>query len=328
MRNVLKGLLVALLAGCSSGAVSSAAPTSAPTIVPGASGSLPTLAPLPTEAPPSASASVSPTPEPTEAIGTLDVIPPGAAIEVTVAELNLRTQPSTSSRRVATLKKGDVLITLPYDGILWGFGPRKANGYVWYPVVRLQVEGPDGKLPPLPSRPILIGTEVVGGWIATHDGSKPYVTQLPPRCPETVDLRNVEAMLSAERLACFEGAIVVEGTFGCPGCGGTSTLMAEPLWLADPFESSYLSVNWREQLGPIALHFPPAGPARPKDGTIIRATTHVDDPASATCSMYWADLPKGDPGRVVPASTAALVCRERLVVDSYETLGVDPDFGG
>lgn len=327
MRNVLTGLMVAILVGCSSQAVSSTGATTPPVASPGAPGS-PTTSALPTQSAPSATASMAPTPEPTTPIGTLDVIPPGAAIEVTVAELNLRVEPSTSSKRVATLERGDVLITLPYDGISWGFGPRNANGYVWYPVARLQVEGPDGKLPPLPTRPILIGTEVVAGWVATHDGSKPYVTQLPPRCPETVDLRNVEAMLSAERLACFEGAIVVEGTFGCTGCGGTSSLVAEPLWLADPFESSYLSANWREQLGPLALHFPPGGPARPKDGTILRATTHLDDPASSTCSMYWADLPKSDPGRVVPPATAALVCRERLVVDSYETLGVDPDFGG
>jgi hypothetical protein len=328
MRNVLTGLLIALLAGCSSQGVSSAGPTAAPVTTAGASGSPATSAPLPTESSPGATASLAPTPEPTTPIGTLDVIPPGAAVEVTVAELNMRVEPSTSSKRVATLEKGDVLITLPYDGISWGFGPRNANGYVWYPVVRLQVEGPDGKLPPLPTRPILIGTEVVAGWVATHDGSRPYVTQLPPRCPEAVDIRSVEAMLSAERLACFQGAIVVAGTFGCPGCGGTSPLIAEPLWLADPFESAYLSANWQEQLGPLVLHFPPTGPARPEDGTIIRATTHLDDPASATCSMYWADLPEGDPGRVVPPATARLVCRERLVVDSYETLGSDPDFGG
>jgi hypothetical protein len=326
MRNLLTGLLVAVLAGCSSQAVApTASSTSAPSaaaITPGAT----TLAPLPTDASPSATP--EPTPEPSTPIGTLDVIPPGAAVKVTVAELNLRVEPSTTSKRVETLRKGEVLITLPYDGISWGFGPRKANGYVWYPVIKAQVLASDGGLPPLPTRPVLVGTEVVAGWVATHDGSKPFVEQLPPRCPSTVDLKNVEAMLGAERLACFDGPIVIEGTFGCPGCGGTSSLSAEPLWLADPFDSSYLSADWREQLGPLALHFPPGGPARPKDGSIIRATTHIDDPASSTCSMYWADLPKGDPGRVVPPATAMLLCRERLVVDSYDTLGTDPDFSG
>ena len=326
MRNVLAGILIAVVAGCSSQVASSAGPSATPTVTIGTSPSPATPAPLPTEVAPSATA--LPTAVPTEPIGKLDVIPPGAAIEVTVAELNLRADPSTSSKRLETLKRGELLITLPYDGISWGFGPRNANGYVWYPVVKPQVEGADGQLPPLPTRPVLIGTEVVSGWIAAHDGSKLFVKQIAPRCPTTVDLKNVEAMLSAERLACFEGSIVVEGTFGCGGCGGASTLVTEPAWLADGLEFDFLSVNPSEQLGPLVLHFPPGGPERPAAATIIRATTHVDDPASARCSMHWADLPKGDPGRVVPPATAVLVCRERLVVDSYEILGTDPDFPG
>ena len=325
MRKLLTLLLVSVVAACSSQTASSAGPTAAtPTGTAAPSAAVATAAPLPTEAPPSPTAAV--TAVPSQPIGTLDVIPPGAAIQVTVAELNLRVEPSTSSKRTDTFKKGDVLVTLPYDGISWGFGPRNADGYVWYPVAKIQVEGTDGKLPPLPTRPMLVGTEIVTGWIATHDGSKPFVEQLPPRCPATADLKNVEAMLAAERLACFEGQIVLQGTFGCPGCGGATTLIAEPEWLAASMEMSYLSADVSEQLGPLALHFAPDGPARPPDGSIIRVTVHVDDAAATTCKMHWGELPKGDPGRVVPAATAVLTCRERLVVDSVEILGTDPDF--
>jgi hypothetical protein len=256
----------------------------------------------------------------------LDVIPPGAAIQVAVAELNLRVEPKKSAAKVETLKKGDVLITLPYDGMFWGMGPRQANGFAWYPVVKLQVAGPDGKLPALPTRPILLGTEVVGGWVATNDGSDPYVRQLEPRCPLTVDLSNVEAMLAAERLACFEGSIVIEGTFGCGGCGGTSTLVGKPGWLADSFEYTFLSANPAEQVGPIAIHFPPGGVAAPAEGSIIRATVHVDDPSSSKCTMSDAALRRDDPARVLPAASVKLYCRERLVVESYESLGMDPRF--
>jgi hypothetical protein len=325
MRTLLAGVLIAVVAGCSSQGVSSAGPSGSPAASAGSAAPA-TPAPLPTEAPPSPTQGV--TPGPSEPIGTLDVIPPGSAVEVTVAELNLRVEPSTSAKKAGTLAKGDILITLPYDSLGWGFGPRNANGYVWYPVVKTQVEGSDGKLPPLPTRPVIFGTEIVAGWVATHDGSKPFVEQLQPRCPTTVDLRNVEAMLAAERLACFEGSIVLEGTFGCGGCGGTSTLVAKPEWLASGSEFSFLSVKASEQVGPLVIHFSPDGPAAPDDGTIIRATMHLDDPASTTCSMHWADVPKGDPARVVPPATAIPTCRERLVVDSYETLGTDPDFPG
>ena len=310
-----QGTVATLSAGASIGAPS---PPIAPPLTPAASGS----------PNPSASPMSSPTAKPSTPIGTLDVLPPGAAIEVTVAELNLRIEPTTSATKVETLKKGDLLVTVPYRGIGGQMGPRKANGFTWYPVVRVQVAGSGGGLPVLPASPIIPGTDLVGGWIAANDGSKPYVAQLAPRCPATVDLENVQGMLPAELLACFGAPFVLEGTYGCGGCGGASPLVGKPSWLADPFESSFLSTDVTKQLGPLAVHFPAKGPAAPADGTIIRATVHVDDPAATKCTVTDESLPADDPDRVYPSTGVILYCRERVVVESFEVLGVDPNFPG
>jgi hypothetical protein len=255
------------------------------------------------------------------------VFPPGAAVEVAVAELNMRRRPSTSAKRIETLKRGQVLIVSPIDNIGFGFGPVSADGYTWYPVMKLQVPGPDGKLPPLPTYPILLGTEADAGWVAADDGSKPFLVAMRPRCPTAEDLANVEGMLPAERLACFGDPIVLEGTFGCGGCGGILVGTYKPKWLATPVEFDFLSRNASERLGPLAVRFPPDGPPRPAAGSIVRMTVHIDDLRSMKCTMTEAD----DTGAItvkIDQRTAALFCRERLVVDSYDVTGTDPDFPG
>lgn len=260
-------------------------------------------------------------PSPTLGPGTLDVLPPGSAVRVDVDELNLRAGPSTSAKRLEKLKKGQVLIVSPYDGVWFGAGP-VGKAYTWYPVMKLQVQGPGGGLPPLPTRPVLLGTEVVTGWIAANDKSTSFVTQLPPRCPTTVDLPNVQAMLAAERLACFGEPFVLEGTFGCPGCGAELTGDFQPIWLNYPQSLSFLSVNVSDQVGPLVLRLPPTLADEPENGERIRATVHVDDPAATGCRIK---VESDDP---VPAVTAVLYCREQVVVDSFESLGMDPDFDG
>lgn len=325
MRAIVAGLLVIAIAACSPEVISNAgsgAPTAAgsPSATAGASGSA-----APASLVPSLEPSLAPTavpPSPTPAVGTLSVLAPGSAIEVRIAELNLRKSPSTGAARVEILKRGQILVVSPYDNVWFGAGPVKKNGYTWYPVMKLQNADADGNLPALPARPILIGTEVEIGWIATDNGSTSYVTQLPPRCPGTPNLATVGAMLSAERLACFGGPIVLEGTFGCPACGAELIGDFEPVWLSYPQALSFLSVDAPEQLGPVILRFPSDGPADPANGAIIRATVHVDDPASAGCAITIQDQAP------VPKATAILYCREQLVVDSYEVLGMDPDFGG
>ncbi len=324
MRRVVAGLLVVALAGCSPEVISNAGsgdPSASFTPAPSLGGlaSPPAASDLPSIAP--SLAPTAPPPSPTPAVGTLSVLPPGSAIEVRVAELNMRRNPSTGARRIEILERGQVLIVSPYDNIWFGAGPVKRNGFTWYPVMKLQNDD-DGDLPALPERPILIGTEVEIGWVATDDGSASFVRQLPPRCPTTVNLVNVEAMLSAERLACFGGPIVLEGTYGCPDCGAEAMGDFEPIWLNYPQSLAFLSVDPSQQVGPVNLRFPPDGPGEPANGSIIRATVHVDDPAAAGCSITIQDQPP------TPAATAVMYCREQLVVDSYEVLGTDPDFGG
>jgi hypothetical protein len=309
--------LAILLAACSAPSASVTPSPAQATISPTAAG---TVGPSPTTAP-SVAPSVAPSPP---GFGTLDVFPPGAAVQVAVKELNLRKNPSTAAKRIATLSRGDVLVISPNNNLSFGFGPVSANGYTWYPVMITGFH--DGMLPALPASPVGIGQDSpIGGWVATNDGQKPYVTALPPRCPVTADLVQVQGMLAAERIACFGSPIVLEGTFGCGGCGGVLVGTYKPRWLATPAEFDLLSVDASERLGPLALRFPPDGPSRPAAASIIRVTVHVDDPRSTRCTMIEGDE-AGGLTRAVDARTAVLYCRERLVVESYEIIGTDPDF--
>jgi hypothetical protein len=320
VRHLISASLLLILAACSG---------PAPTLGPSTLGPLspaPTVeSPLPSasaEASPSAAASVAPSPP---LIGTLDVFPPGAAVQVAVKELNLRENHSTSAKRVKLLARGDVVIISPTDNISFGYGPLKKGGYTWYPVMVTPFK--DGALPALPAEP-LANTGPTGpptwGWVASDDGSHQYLTALQPRCPTTVDLASVQGMLPAERLGCFGAPIVLEGTYGCGGCGGAVAGTFKPNWLASPLSFGFLSVNASERLGPLALRFPPSGPTEPAAGSIIRVTVHVDDSRATKCVMAELD----DAGAPVPVDprTAVLECREQLVVEALEVLGADPSF--
>jgi len=249
------------------------------------------------------------------------VFPPGAAIRVAVKELNVRKNPSTSARRVTTLSRGDVLVVLPNDSLSLGFGPVSRGGYTWYPVMVTAYK--DGSLPALPASPTESSLPPTFGWVATDNGTKPYVMALPPRCPTTVDLASVQGMLAAERLACFGAPITLSGTFGCSGCGGEIFGTYKPAWLATPVELGFLSVNPAARLGPLALRFPPGGPTPPAAGSRINVTIHIDDPRSTRCTMVNGD---GASAVSVDKRTAVLYCRERLVVERFDNLGPDPSF--
>jgi hypothetical protein len=133
-------------------------------------------------------------------------------------------------------------------------------------------------------------------------------------------------MLPAERLACFGEPIVLEGTFGCGGCGGAHPGEFKPAWLADSLSFDFLSVDVSETFGPLTLRFAPDGPSRPEAGSIIRVTAHVDDARATRCRM--SEMGDGDTLVPVNEATAVYFCREQLVVDSYEVIGTDPDFEG
>jgi hypothetical protein len=320
MRRVIAGAMALALAACTSPSASVA-----PTGAAASPGTSVVGSPLPSgSVPPSIDPSMEPSTSPAPP-SAFQVLPPGSAVEVRVAVLNLRRNPSTSARRVESLERGDLLVISPSDFVIAGYGPISADGFTWYPVIKIDVFDGDGELDPLPTHPIPIGAELVGGWIATDDGEDRYVRQLDPRCPSTADLASVSGMLPAERLACFGGGpIVLEGTFGCGGCGGAVGGRFEPSWLASPQNFDFLSEDVSDGFGPLALRFRPSGPARPAAGSIIRVTAHVDDPRSTRCTM--AELGEGDSLIPVDAATAVLFCREQLVVDTYAVLGTDPEF--
>ena len=319
MRRLTAAFVAVMLAGCSTAPPTATAPsiatpaaldTAAPT-----ESALPSVAPSPTTLP-------SASPEPTHGVGTLDVFPPGAAVQVVVSELNLRRKPSTSARRLTTLKRGQILVVSPSDDISFGWGPVRANGYTWYPVIGIASSSPRA-LDPLPAYPIPIGAEPMAGWVAADNGSRSYLAMVAPRCPTTVDLVNVEGMLPAERLACFGEPITLTGTFGCPGCGGAIVGTYKPDWLATPVEFDFLSVNPAERVGPLAIRFGPNGPDRPPAGSRITVTVHIDDARSSKCQMVDGE---GADATTVDKRTAVLYCRERLVVDSVDNQGPDPSF--
>lgn len=320
MRKLICGALALVLAACSTPSTSLAPSTPAGSPGTSVAGSPPLSgsAPPPSTGP-SAEPSASPGPP-----SAFQVLPPGSAIEVRVAELNLRRQPTTSARRVELLGRGDLLVVSPSDFVIAGYGPIESDGYTWYPVIKVDVVDGDGELDPLPTHPIPIGAELVSGWVAIDDGKDRFVRQVAPRCPTTVDLANVSGMLPAERLACFGAPIVLEGTFGCGGCGGAIAGEFEPNWLASPMNFDFLSEDISVQFGPLGLRFRPTGPARPEPGSIIRVTVHVDDARSSRCSIK--EMGDGDVLVPVDPATAVFFCREQLVVDSYEVLGTDPAF--
>ncbi|NJD26822.1 MAG: hypothetical protein FIA92_00805 [Chloroflexi bacterium] len=323
-----RGTILLLLAavavgGCSqivSTAGSGAPPSAAPgTSVAGPSGGA-SLTPG-SEAPGADGPSGTPAVTPPPAAG--GDLAPGTAVEVLATELNLRKNPTTGADRVSLLKRGDVLVISPLDNLNYGWGPVRAKGYDWYPVV--QVSTADGKLPRLPEHPVMpLDGAPVSGWVAGGEGSTPYIRALPARCPAVADLASVSGMLPAERLACFgSNPIVLEGTFGCFGCGVFVPGTFSPPWLATPVELDFLSVDPSVTFGPLALRFAPDGPERPALGSIIRVTVHLDDSRAASCSIVEGE---GGDAVTVPAMTATGFCRERLVVDSYEILGTDPRF--
>jgi len=241
-----------------------------------------------------------------------------------VKELNLRTKPSTSAKRVAVLNRGNVLVISPNDNISFGFGPVSRNGYTWYPVAVTEYR--NGTLPPLPvlpTDPVNRTGPPLSGWVAANDGETPYLSPLAPRCPVVVDLQSVQGMLAAERLACFGAPITLAGTYGCPGCGGVIVGTYKPDWLATPVEFDFLSVNPADRIGPLAVRFAPDGPSRPSAGTRVSVVVHLDDSRSTKCSMIDGE---GASAITVDKRTAVLYCRERLVVEQVQSMGPDPSF--
>ena len=318
--------LAIVLAGCSSSPLgSSSRPGSPPATFHASSG--PSASDVATATVPPTILPAATTSRPTDvpATGVWAQDPPepilvGTAVRILVDELNIREAPTTDAKRSDTYRQGQIILVEAHTA------PVDADGYVWY-----QGAGPfgdgAGKLEALPQDPY-VGADWTGGWFAARKGATRYVTPVTPRCPSAIDLENLGAMLPAERLGCFEGrTIELDGTFlyGCPTCEFFG--MYAPAWLADPNIFNYISETGEGSNGRgLNLRFPP-DLLQPENGSIIRARGHFDDPAAAECSIgivpwdYRTMIPAG-----VPPSVAELMCRQQLVVESFEVLGTDPTF--
>ena len=245
------------------------------------------------------------------------VIPPGSIVRVLTDGLRMREQPSAESTLVDNLPVNQLLL-VGYAAQRSDWGPISAEGFAWYPVIRL---GELTDLPPLSDGPLLTTSAI--GWVADGDDTEAYIQLLDPRCPpRPVSLATLEAMQPWEQLACFgPEQITLEGTFGCVGCGGTIPGTFEPDWMAQPNNLGFLSVDPNARIGPFSMRFAPAGPATPAVGQILRVVGHFDDPAAAECAIS-----PGDPPVPLDSLATGLYCREQFVVESVEVTGTDPDF--
>jgi hypothetical protein len=318
MRALIAATLL-VFAACSPGTTAAPSPGAATASPNAAAGT-----PVPASAGPVATAtpSVSPSPAATPAptAGPQLTYPVRlnyaneVAMQVIVSGLNVRARPSTSGAKLAKAPKGAVFV--------FRDAPVKANGFEWY--FGYQAVASGGKLPDLPAA-LASGIDPLAGWIAAGTSDSPYLAPLAPRCPVSVDLENVQAMLDSERVACFgSNPIELRGTYGCGGCGGANAGEYTPSWLADPLAYHFLSIEPSSQIGPLWLRFPPDGPTPPADGTIIKVRAHLADSRSSTCVI--APLGEGDVPAPIPTGIARDYCRAQLVVDSFDDLGPDPRF--
>ena len=246
----------------------------------------------------------------------------GTAVRVLVSELNIRESPSTSAKRLDTFRSDQVILVTTY------IPPVAADGYTWYLGTGPFGDG-DGGLLPLPHDPHA-GTDATNGWFAAMEGATPYVAPVLPRCPATIDVKNLGAMMPAERLACFgDRTIEFEGTYryGCPTCEYFGHF--DPAWLASPNEYNWIAETGTglQGLG-LNLRARPENP-RPADGSILRIRGHFDDPTATECSIAAASWNYPDMElHAVPSSIARLWCRQEFVAESYVVVGTDPTFEG
>jgi hypothetical protein len=225
------------------------------------------------------------------------------------------TQRSLLARHAATAgvwkgalnDQGATLFVGDYPGAL---GPVIAEGIEWYAV---------GPRDDQPNRP-----PGIQGWAAGGGASGSFLATIPPRCEEMARVQ----LTPFEGLACFgRHPMTFEGTYGCGECGGFDPGMFEPAWLASPFPAGLAVVNPKvgQGIGRTLLRIPPgAGYELPVSGAIVRLTGHYDDPAAATCRITFGG--EGD-ARPAPDPRAVLYyCREQLVMDGYEMIGVDSSY--
>lgn len=325
--SALRGLgplvLIMVVTACGSSVAPTSAPPSAATAPVGSPTTgpamfSPTPAPQPSATPEATQTAIETDPPRVPDPGLWVQNPPtpllmNAAVQPHVASLNVRKRPSTSAGIVGTVDQNDILRV--------GSAPIQADGYIWYFGTVISA---NGSLPALPKELLLSG-EPTQGWFAAGKGDvngfQEYVLVVDSRCPDTVNLAHVVAMLGAERLACFGNrSITLEGTFGCQGCMSEIYGYYEPDWLTNPNRMDLLWKEWMES-GALRLRFPPKLEP-PPEGVRVSvqgrfANSAADDCAIATAYPWAADqFAYHDYGTVVSRA----LCRQEFVVEAFDVL--------
>lgn len=236
-----------------------------------------------------------------------------AVVRVTVAELNLRANPFTSSRRKGTVARETILFVEPVP-------PVDSDGYIWY---RGSVVSTDGTVPALPASIPGNTADSLFGWFAAGTRETDFVSRVEPRCPSVVNLKQVAAMTAFELQACFDDeTIEVEGTFRCfTTCLAHAFGDYEPAWLAARASLDFVFADSTDRFG-LILRFPPTI-EKPDLGTLIRVRGHLRDAAAENCTMsenYWWP-PHDGANHPFPDVVARYLCRQEFVVEGYDTLG-------
>lgn len=240
---------------------------------------------------------LSATPAPTLAFEPPDdILPPNSIVVTVVDGLQLRDGPGLDADVTGLARTGDQFRVYQF------YGPVVRDGLDWYWLFSATA----GDL---------------SAWAAAGSGAERYLEVVAPTCPSgDPDLATLIGVAEWDRLACFgDRSLTLEGTFGCGGCGGAWVGAFEPQWLAYPITGHYL--NQADFGAALQLRVAPdSGLEVPGEASIVRVTGHFSDPTSTSCRITT-----GDPMAVDP-TVAELYCREQFVVDSFEVLGIDPDF--
>jgi hypothetical protein len=265
---------------------------------------------------PAASPSSSPAPTPVVTPPAGILLPPGSKGTVSVDQLNVRQDPSTSAPVMAAFKRGDPITIL--HSIVEPL-PVNADGITWYEI-EMASSG---------SQPCRQPCTQPYGWVAAGDGSTDFLALAEPTTcedliPGPITLQKLIAADSWHRLACLGDApVTVTGVYvqGCQG-GAADPNSYGPGWLIDwcatqllmPQESARNGAGGTKALDTVTA--PALGQAFEPIGTIARVTGHFNDPASQTCFMRFGGLPNN-----YASGAEALDCREQFVVTKIEVIG-------
>jgi hypothetical protein len=294
-------IVALLLSGPPTDASSSAtpSPSASPTLSPSASPSA-TAQPTATEV---AAPSAPELPK--------GMLPPGAAITITVDFVRLRSRPSLDAHVVDRMVRGDVA----YVENRIDAGPVLADGFAWYRVAYA------GGRDVWPFQDVFPGGYETG-WMAAGDDTQTYAAVADVTCPTgPITIATLANELTPwGRLVCLGGkTVTLEGRYGCDGCGGV-TPGAKPEWLADAAQAEVIAAAG--ELYPAVRFAVPPDARVPKVGDLVRLTVLVDDPVAETCAYNPPSDTEGGAYEYDPAAVL-LYCRELLVLESVRVTGHD-----